>query len=258
MKLKNKGGTKSATIPSLLMLSSGVLMISASTFLVSSILAVIGAAILFWSVILIYITPTKEIPLELLNNVITSSASNIERILIEENFEAKGLYLPPRLLEDAESSLVIIPKHHGQPLPKSVPTNKEKVIHQGNDFLVITPPGLGLCRLFEKVTGVSFTRTSLSFVEKVLPKIIVADLELAERVKVEISENSVQLEIIGNVLKETFQERRELIRTNTQVGCFFSSAIACVLAKASGRVVIIQRDEGEGDKTRIKYQIEGE
>jgi hypothetical protein len=239
------------------MLTLGVLLVVVSAFYASSFLAILGVAIVFWGAILLYITPTKHVPLALLNAAAVSGTSNIERILAEANVSEKGKYLPPNFIRDYESSLVFIPEQPGQPLPRPEEIAEEKP-QSTRKLVFITPPGLGLSKLFEKELGVSFTKTNLEFVEQKLPKLLVEEMELAQTAELQIQNDTVTLKLTGNVLEEICEETRKLPRTHSQVGCLLSSAVACVLAKASGKAVSIQNEEqiDDGKGTRIEYRLE--
>jgi hypothetical protein len=258
VKFLNTNGIK---IAKYLISIAGILFIAVSIFYASSFFAILGTALLSWGVLLIYVTPTKHVPLTLLEGMILSSSSNIERILINCNLYEKGKYLPPRYLKDIESSLVFVPAYSKQPLPKPEEVIEEKLLLEDRKLIFVTPPGFGLCKLFEKVIKVSFSKKDLDFVEKRLPRLLVEDMELAERVELKKQNDSITLKIKGNLFGEICNnEITKFPRTHNQVGCIVSSAIACVLAKASGQIVTIQNDSqcDDGKTSMIEFHLESE
>ena len=126
----------------------------------SSFLAILGVSVAFWSVLLLFFTPTKHAFLALLKASASASGSNIERSLIEFNSAEKGVYLPPQNLRDFESSLVFVPKTSQTPLPTSSETN-DKLFTEKKTGLLLTPPGLALSMMFEHELGLSFRKISL-------------------------------------------------------------------------------------------------
>jgi hypothetical protein len=238
----------------------GILFVLISAFFASSFLAILGTALLFCGAILMYITPTKHVPLTLLNAATISATNNIERILIESNLTEVGLYLPPKFVQDVESSIVFIPEQSRYLLPKPEDVTEEKIHAKSQTSVFITPPGLALSQLFEKRIGISFAKTNLDFVQRKLPGLLVKDMQLAETADFKILNDKVTIELTGNILSEICQETRKFPRTHKQVGWLVSSAFACILAKASGKVVIIEKDEFGPDckTTRIEYKIIGE
>ena len=158
-------------------------------------------------------------------------------------------------MRDFESSIVFIPEQSGKPS-----LSEEKLLSQSRNALLITPPGLGLSKLFEKKLGISFTKNDLSFVQQKLPTLLVEDLKLAKNASLQIRNDTIIIELFDSVFKEICKEASNFPRAHKQVGCLFSSAVACVLAKSSGKMVTIQKDEQSSDGTisRIEYQIMGE
>lgn len=231
------------------MLTIGVGLVIVSAFYSSSFLAILGVAIAFWGLILFYITPVKHVPLTFLDASASSNADNIERILSEFDLAEKGVYLPPKNLRDIESGLIFIPKtpRIGLPTPEEI---TEKLCSKQKDSAFLTPPGLGLSRLFEKELGTSFVKIDFKHLQLVLPKILIEGLEIAENVEIHAQDNTITVEITGSILDSVCQATNNQLRTHAQVGCLLSSALACVLAKVTGKPISI-RNETVDPKTKI-------
>jgi hypothetical protein len=243
-------------ITNYLVLITGILVVILSALYLSSYLAILGVAFVFFGAILLYIKPTTHVPLIIMNEAVISATTNIERRLAEAGFAEKGRYLPPSLLNNINSCIVFIPQYPGQSYPKPEETKTENFRPARSNLMLLTPPGLGLSNLFEKKLGTSFLAADLDFVRKKLPDILVEDLELAQNVEMIFQTDAVTLEVKGNVLRDICEETRKLPRTHSQVGCLLSSAFACVLAKASGKVVTIEKDEVDDfGVTRIEYRL---
>jgi hypothetical protein len=225
-------------------------------FYISSSLAIVGVAFFFWGAILLYVTPSKHVPLTLFNASAEAAAANIERLILELNLAERGVYLPPKNLRNIESSLVFIPETPKTPLPTPEETN-EKLLTNEKTGAFVTPPGSALSRLLEEELGLSFTKTDLTQIQNKLPKLLVEDMELAENAEIQIQGNTVILEITGSILDEICRQTDSQPKTHKQVGCLLSSAIACALAKATGKPVTIQNENRnqETKTTQIEYQI---
>ncbi len=238
----------------LLILGIGIVVVS--IFSVSSFLAVLGVAIIFWGALLLYVTPSKHVPIKILNVSVEATIANIERLIFELNLTEKGIYLPPKNLKDTESSLIFIPENPKTSLPKPAEIN-EKQLTKSKTGAFVTPPGAALSRLFEEELGFSFTKINLIQIQKKLPKLLVGGLELAESVEIQIQGNIVTMEIIRSIFDEICRKTDSQPRTHKQIGCLLSSAIACTLTKAAGKPVIIQNEtcNQETKTTKIEYQI---
>jgi len=207
----------------------------------STIMAFIGLGLTFWGGLLLYITPSKHVPVELLNASTTSTLATIEKILTESNLTRKGIYLPPKYLKDFESSLAFIPFRAYQSLP--IGTYEPKLYSGNPNGIFLIPPGMALLKLFEKKLGTTFTRTDLNFLQNNLQKLLVEDLEIAEKAEIKIDGNIVIVEITNHVFNEVCQETKKLPRIHESIGCILSSGIACALAKVTGIPVIIENEE---------------
>ena len=82
-------------------------------------------------------------------------------------------------------------------------------------------------------------------------------MEIAEDVEIEAKHDLVIVKITKHIFSEICEETRKLPRTHEALGCPLTSAIACALAKATGKPIIIEKEEqGENGKTTIiQYRI---
>jgi len=237
------------------MLSLGLASLLTSFLSNSYILALIGLGLTFWGALFLYMKTTKYVKLELLTAAASSPAINLERMLILAEINSKGIYLPPKLLQDYQSSLIFIPVTVNDTLPKreDVPDEKTLATSRG---LFLTPLGLALSRLFEKELGISFAKLSLSDLTKQLPRLL-EKLGITKTASINVEGEKVTFETGNYIFKDLCMETRKLQRTHETVGCPFSSAIACALAKTTGKPVTIEQEEQnpDGETTTIKYRI---
>ena len=238
------------------MLSLGIGIVIVSKLYNSSFLAIFGLAIIFWGAILLYLTPSKHVPLTLLNASTEAAVSNIERVITELSLDQKGIYLPPDNLRNIDFSLVFIPETSKSPLP-SLEESDKKLLSKEKTGTFFTPPGSALANLFEKELGFSFTKTDLHQIQNLLPKLLVEDLELAREAEIQIQENTVILQVRKSILDEICRQTDFQPKTHKQVGCLLSSAVACALAKATGKPIIIQNEtrNPQTETTHIEYRI---
>jgi hypothetical protein len=257
--MSNKRQAKTNRIITYTILAIGVALVVISAFYTSSFLAIVGVSIVFWGAVLLYITPTKHVPLTLLNATADTNTNNIERILAEFTLTEKGIYLPPKSLKNIESSLIYVPETPKAALPTPEETT-EKLYSEHKKGVFLTPPGLALSRLFEQKLGISFTKIDLPHLQKVLSKLLVQDLEIATTAEIKVQNNTITVELTGNILNQLCQQTDDLPQTHRQVGCILTSALACAFAKASGKPITIQSETHDlsAKNMLIQYQIEEE
>ncbi len=238
-------------------LMTGLVMIVFSALNGSSFLAIIGVSVAFWSMLLLFFTPTKHAFLSLLKASASASGSNIERSLIEFDLGEKGIYLPPQNLRNFESSLVFVPKTSQTPLPTAYEVS-DKLFAERKTGLFFTPPGLALSAMFENELGLSFRKISLPQMQNNIKRLFI-NLKFAEDVQIQILERTITLEVTGSIFNTLcYETRNSQPRTHAQVGCILASAFACAFAKASDKPITIQSDTLNPDNKIliIEYRME--
>jgi hypothetical protein len=241
----------------MLMLMSGLVSLAASAYYASFILAFAGLGLCLWGALLLYVAPSRRVRLELLDATASSSLTDIDGIIKSFNLKGKGIYLPPKYLEDYESSLVFIPSSSEGRLPSPEDVKGRDLYSSIPGGMLLRPPGLALSKLFEKELGTSFTKTDFNYVRENLPKLLIEDLEIADDVSVESGTNEITVEITNHIFKDLCEETAKLENLHVSMGCPLSSAIACALAKATGKRIRIEGEEQsqDGRTTKILYSI---
>lgn len=248
------GITISDAMPFLILLL-GLFSLLISFLFGSYILAFIGLGLTFWGVLFLYVKTTKYVKLELLNSASASSIINVEKILANANVNSVGIYLPPKRLQDYTSSLVFVPTKPGQVLPTAEATHPDQLELANPAGLLITPPGLGLSKLFEKALKKSFIETSLEDLQTQLPKLF-DELQITKHLNIQPQDNGITVTIANHVFEDLCRETAKLELTHKTVGCPLSSALACAFAKATGKPITIEKEETNPDHTTtIQYKI---
>jgi hypothetical protein len=239
----------------LAMLILGFASLLASALYDSYVSAFIGLGLTFWGALLLFVMPTKYVKLELLTAASSSALANLEELLSLTDSNGKGIYLPPKILPDYQSSLVFIAAKERETLPEREEILKAKTpkVSRG---LVLTPPGLALSKLLEKEIGKSFTEMGLSELQKSLPRLL-EELEITKNANATVEDNTVTVEAQNHIFKDLCVETAKLKRTHDTVGSPFSSAMACALAKATGKPVIIEKEQQsqDGKTMTIQYRL---
>jgi len=218
------------------------------------ILAFIGLGLTFWGIILTYIRSEEYVKESFMDAVCLSSLEALNQLMDKMGYVEKAIYLPPKYLKEPENSKVYIPKGKFSMLPNPEQTQREEdnLFIENPEGLLITPPGNELNKLFEKTLETSFTRVDFQFLQLNLPKIFLEELEIARDLKINMENNKICVEIENSPYMRLAKEVRKLSKVYESLGCPLSSAIACALAKATGKPVKIERQEiNEAARTMI-------
>lgn len=240
-------------------LALGAASLIASILYTSQILAFIGLGLIFWGVILTYIQTEEYVKGSLLPATSLSALETLNQIMEELGYKEKAIYLPPEYLADPEANKAYIPKNKESelPTPEQIQGKENRFFIQIPQGILPTPPGSELAKLFEKTLETSFTKADLQYLQLNLPKLLIEDLEIAQNLDITVENNKVSVTIENSAYQSLTKEAAKLSKLYESLGCPLSSAIACALAKASGKPVIIEKqqitDENKGLK--IEYLL---
>jgi len=239
-------------VTSLVMLCLGAIALIVSIVHGSSALALIGLGLTFWSVILIYVRNEEYVRKIVLDAILLSQTETLNQICKELDFRGTQVYLPPKYFKDPETTKIFVPKEANAQLP-----TPEQIQEQENQLFVCwvqklgdrtktlpgilaTPSGAELAKLFAKTLETSFTKTDLKYLERKLPGLLVEDLEIAQGFEMKTENNKAQIKTTKTVFDVPY--KASTTPTGDQASrCVLCSAVACALAKATGKPVTIEQ-----------------
>ena len=260
---------KGSSVASSVLLIAGSLILAFSLYSIYFDLAIaasdltipvlIGLGLVLWGIITRYITSQEYVKKEFLVSLAIANYSSIDRVFKEMGIVQRAIYLPAQYLNDIESNIVFLTKNINDKLPSSERVMLEDQVNVGVEKgKLLLPPGHGLTKLIEKRMRKSFTKVDLSFLIQNLRKVVIDDLELVKDFRIKAQNNSVQIlfedAIFGDV---GLYEGNKFSKIMELVGCPFSSAVACALAKATGKPTAIsqyQRLKGQ-NVVNVTYQF---
>jgi len=127
---------------------------------------------------------------------------------------------------------------------------KGKFLLENPKGICLSPPGVGLLARFEKQLKTEFTRLSLVELCESLSHLILEDFQLAKEIEMRPEEELVYLKVTDSVYKQLYAEKG--LRSVRLLGCPLVSAVACAIAKTTGKVVTIQKDKLSPDTETIE------
>lgn len=269
---KTKNRIRLVTVTCWVLLGMGAVSLVCSIVFVSQIFALIGICLVFWGAILLYIQPEEYTKKAFLDAVMPFSSETLNQIINELGYRGKAIYLPPKYFEDPETNKAYLPKRleAAPPEPNLILKQEHNFFLNSPEGILFTPPGAQLIKLFEKRLGVSFTQANLQYVKQSLPKLFIEDLEIAENLEIDITPSKLSAEengtnygvihvrITNSVFKQMVKGNPKLSQVYRAVGSPLSSAIACALAKVTGKPLIIDdiRSYDDGRIIDVTYKIE--
>lgn len=227
----------------------GAAVLAGSMIFSSSVWAIIGLVLTFWGVLFFFFKPTSLVKADLLDSASYSLLENVYRLVSEFGLKGKGVYLPPRYLKEVSGGRVFVPAEEEVYVPTldEVGEAEDRVFLKNPGGVCLVPSGVALANLFEKELGTSFAKVDLEYLESNLPKVFIEALEIAENFELSVERSRIHVRIEGSIYRDLCDEVRRLSRVCKIFGCPLCSSIACSLARASGKPVVMDGNEFSQD-----------
>jgi hypothetical protein len=241
------------------LIATGAIALAISIIYTSSILAFIGLGLVFWGIIFAYIRTEEYTKKVLLDATASPQMATLNQIIQELEYKGNAIYLPPKYLKDPEANKAYISKQKetSLPAPEQIQKQETRFFIENPLSILLTPPGAGLARLFEKTFKTNFTRVDLQYLQRNMPNLFIEDLEIAQNFEMEIENNKIRVKIENSVYSALNIETEQPSSTYFLFGSPLSSAIACALAKTTGKPIIIEKQQTseDGGDVTIEYRI---
>jgi hypothetical protein len=237
----------------------GAIVLLTSVVTSSTVLAFIGLGLAFWGGLFLFTRPVKFVISTLLNFTAVSSYITIDRITEDLNYKGKPIYVPqypkeariPEYLKGLKEMTVFIPAEDTVAMPNIEEMAKKQFLIKNPKGICITPPGYGIINLFETELKTEFTQIDTDQLYSSLPTIIVNNLELAKEFEINPENDLIHTKTVDSVYNELYSNEQGL-KSIHYIGCPLTSAVACALAKTTGKPVTIIKDAVSSDLKTIE------
>jgi len=252
---------KPVKLLNIILIANGTLALALSIVIASSILAIVGLGLLFWGITFAYAGTSENVKKILLETAVSSQMTAIGNTIKKLGFEGNPVYLPPRYFKDSNTYGIYLQKSGSilLPSPDVILSTEPNTLFASIDntpAIIVAPPGVELVQLFEKTLETNFNRTDLKYLQQNLPRLIVEDLEVAEIFEMAIDRNIVRIRIAGSVFSN-LKPQAEKPDVWSLFGSPLTSAIACSLARATGKPVMIAgpKTDRKGKSVTLQFVI---
>jgi len=241
----------------------GVLSLAFSVISNSQVLAFIGLGLTFWGALFFLVRPLTYVKGSLLDATAISSYATVDRIIRDLKYKGKGLYIPPypkevylpEHLKGLKEMIVYIPAENSDTMPSIEEIAGSRFIIENPEGITIAPPGLGLLNQFEKESKMDPTKMDLESLCETLPLLILENFQLAKDIEMKVENEQVYLKVSDSIHKNLYREER--LKSVYSLGCPLVSAIACAIAKTTGKIVAISslKVSPETETIEVSYSL---
>jgi hypothetical protein len=240
----------------------GILSLAFSVTTGSSVLAFIGLGLTFWAALFYLVRPITYVQGGLLNTNAAPLYQTIDRITKDLDIRGKAIYLPPYPqkaylpdhLKGLKETTIFLPKSADQASTPIEEMATGKFTTKNPKGIILNPPGSSYLDEFEKLLRTDITKITLEDLCNALPQVILENYQLAKEIEMKTENNHIHLKTTDSIYKDLYKEN---LKTVKLLGDPLTSAIACTIAKATGKQVQIEAIITTGDERTIEatYQL---
>jgi hypothetical protein len=242
-----------------ILLAVGALALVGSVVDTSTVLAFIGLGLTFWGALFLFARPIKFVPSTLLDSTAVSAYATIDRILEDLGYKGKPIYIPPypreaylpEYLKGLKEMIIFVPAEASIVKPTIEEIARKQFLLKNPKGMCIAPPGYGLTSLFERELKAKFSQVSTERLFDSLPTIVVSNLELAKEFVINPENGHIHIKIVDSVYKHIYSREQGFKSIHT-IGCPLTSAVACMIAISTAKLVVIAKDAVSDDLGTIE------
>lgn len=242
-----------------LFLVPGTLSLTVSILYSSQIPAFVGLGLVFWGALFLFIRPVKYVTGDIVFSAALSSYSTLDRIIKDLGYKGDAYYIPPYPkdvylpdhLKGLKEPVVFLSANKDSNKPSIEEIAGSKFLLGGSKGILVASPGAGLLFKIEKELNADFTKIKLPELCEILPRVIAENLSMARELELLPDETGVRLTLLDSLYSNLYS-RETGLKSVSLVGCPLASAVACAIAEATGKPVIIQKQEISIDGMSIK------
>ncbi len=229
-----------------LFLAVGILLLAYSMLFRLQIAAFIGLGLTFWGAIFALARSGKYVESSLLDATAKSAYSTFDRIIKDLKFNGQGYYIPaypkdvnlPEYLKNLKEPVVFISENfNGKPSADDLAAGR--FLSEKTHGAFVTSPGSELMAQIEKRLQLDFSKIPIEESTEILPSCLTETFNLAKLAEMSVVENGVSFKATG-ILYQSLYRAEPPLKSVSILGCPVVSAVACILAKSSGKTVTIK------------------
>jgi hypothetical protein len=232
------------TIGIALIVAGGASLVASYVFS-SVVLTLAGLGLVFWGVTILYISPSRYVPENVLSLLSLSTIKSIDRMLINMNYRGKTIFVHPRHLKGLAQGYVFVPydsSFRGS-LPNEEQLAEERMLYEDPKGIFMVAPSQGLVDLVEKELGVNLATVDMEYLKENLPRLLTNNLRIIDSVAIQDQPGSVRVDIVGDSAAKLCKAVSKETLIGNHFGCPLCSSLALMISKVVGKPVAIQENK---------------
>jgi hypothetical protein len=211
-----------------------------------------------WGALFYLVRPITYVRGSLLSTTSTTLYQITDRIIKDLNIKGKGIYVPPypkevylpQHLEGLKETIIFLSQDANQIAPSIEEIASSKFITKNPRGVILIPPGSSFLDQIEKTLRTDITKMNLEDLCTTLPQLILENFQLAKEIEMKTENNQIHLKTTDSIYKNLY--RQDNLKSVQLLGDPLTSAVACTIAKATGKQVTIQNINVSPDTQTIE------
>lgn len=232
----------SGTMPvGLGLILAGAGAIAGSYFADSVVLTLAGLGLVFWGVIMLYISPGRFLPEKVVELMSISMSKSIDKLIVSLNYKGRTVFLHPRHLKGISQGYVFIPFEPRDEvlLPNDEALSEEKLVYDNPRGVFMVAPSQGLVELIEKELGANIATLDMAFLGEQLPKLLVNNLRLLDSMTIQQNQSFTVVTMTGEAAAKVCRTLTKETTIGAHFGCPLCASMGLIISKVAGKPVTI-------------------
>jgi hypothetical protein len=199
-----------------------------------------------WGALFYLVRPITYVRGSLLSTTATTLYQITDRIIKDLNIKGKGIYVPPypkevylpQHLKGLKETIIFLSQDNNQIAPSIEEIASSKFITKNPRGVILIPPGSGFQEQIEKTLRTDITKMNLEDLCITLPQLILENFQLAKEIEMKTENNQIHLKTTDSIYRNLY--RQENLKSVQLLGDPLTSAVACTIARATGKQVTIE------------------
>jgi hypothetical protein len=243
---------------SIIFIVPGILSLILSIITESQVLAFIGLGLTFWGALFYLVRPIAYVRGSLLSTTAITLYQTTDRIMKDLNIKGKGVYIPPypkevylpQHLKGLKETIIFLSQEDKQIAPSIEEMATSRFVTKNPKGIILIPPGSSFMDQIEKLLRTDITKMNLEDLCVTLPQLILENFQLAKEIEMKTENTQIHLKTIDSIYKNLY--RQNDLKSVQLLGDPLASAVACTIARATGKQVTIQNINVSPDTQTIE------
>jgi hypothetical protein len=229
---------------SLALIGVGAIALGASYFASSVVMTLAGLGLVFWGLILLYISPQRFVPEKVIESMSISMTKSIDKLLVSLNYSGKTIFLHPKHLKGLSQGYVFVPYELKEQtmLPSDEALAEEKLVYDNPRGIFMVAPSHGLVQLIESEMDSNLATADMAYVKEQLPKLLVNNLRMVDSISIEENHGFVRVKMGGAAAARVCKAVTKETAIGAHFGCPLCASLGLIISKVTGKPVTIEEN----------------